>query len=385
MGDPVRAFGTAVILEADLLLNVEAVVSDGTSDFTFTTFLPNLLLGTYSPHGFLAHSAKQLRQWLFDRIIATAAINTKPPAVTSVDLSMGFPTSNVIAGVGTSLVHFHVGNLNCSTAVGVVRIKSFTFNNTNGWASLLGLAYADESAASKRVITPVFGQALEADGRYQPRFFYVCRAFYRDSGDIEEKPAYVTRQLANGAVSTSEFGKSEYHRTIEIVGQQRNMTGPSVAVGKFSGFGSGRHILNLLSIDETLLYGMTGTYKRTDQLATPMYLRIGDIAYPLRFKEVSGDSFVCMEALPASFTPQSGQDIEILSELHAKTLDWGRTGKSFFYEPTESTGRNSWTAKSYAPHKEGSWVIDHKKVGRIAFFTMKFEGKRILLPQLTAP
>jgi len=385
MANPIRVFGIAIVLSANLEITMEITVSDGTTDFVFTTSLPSLVAGVYSPHGWLAHLGKKIRQWLYDRIQATVGITTKPPAVTSVDVSVGFPSVNLLPGAGLSLPHLHIGNLNCSTGVGTVRIKQMKLDNTNGWATKFGLTYADESGVSKRAITPTFGQPLEADGRFQPRWIYVARAHYKDTGDIEEKAAYITRSLADGSQSNYEWSEPQWYRTIEIVTQQRDMTGPGFIVGKFSGFGSGRHLLNLQTIDETVLYGMTGTYLRSDNLATPRYLRIGKTNYAVRFRQTTGNALECFEAIPSSYSPNAGDDIEVLSELHVTTLDWARTGKIFPYEVKESTGETSWISKVYGPNKEKEWRIDHEKPGRLPHFTMRFDMKRNNKPGLAVP
>jgi hypothetical protein len=386
MGNPRLFLGTAVPLDsAQTMTALEVVVTDNVGpDITLSGTLPSLTAGTYSPHGWMAHGAQKLAQWLFDRLSAHVSITVDPSSVNNIDVSLGIPDANLIAGVGTTLPHLHIGSLaGAATASGPVVIKSLKVDQA--WGSLFGLARADETGGSIRVINAVAG-VLDADARFQPWWAYCCRASLRDSGDYEEVAAAFADTITGGGVSYYEFGESTFARDWEIVAQDRRITGPAVRVGTFLSFGANRSILNLQSINEARLYGMVGTYKRTDNLATPQYLRIGRTLYPARFRRVTGDTFELLERLPLSLgTPAAGTEISIVSELHALTLHWRRTRRLMFYDPIEASGQTSWMGKAYAPNKQGAWKIGHERAARTPLFTMAFAGKFDSNPGFASP
>lgn len=386
MATPKRVFGPSVVLDANLAMNVTAVVNDGVSDITLSGSAGNLIAGTYPPHYWVEHGAKVLRQWLFDRLMAHASITVKPVSAASLDVAFGFPDDHLIPGMNTTLMKIHIGTLGiAATANGPARIKSLTIDNGNGWASMFGLARVDETGGSSRLITTTPPTALEADGRYQPRWLYCVRASYRDTGDQEEKAAVFSDTITGGGLSFYEFGESEFHRTIEVVAQQRDVCGPSLIVGRFSSFGATRNLLDLFATDETLLL-MSGTFKRTDQLVAGAYLRVGRTNYPVRFRQVSSNTYVAFEKVISTAFPAVFNEVQVISELHALTLEWARAkGMLWVYEVIESSGQSSWIAKCYGPKVAGAWPIPHERVGRIPIFTMRFDLKLNSAPAISAP
>lgn len=393
MANTSRSFGAAVPLAADTALSgLSIVVNDTVADFTFNTNLPNLIHGKYSMVGWLAHIAKVLAQYIFDRCAATVAITVKP-VLNNIDLSLGFPQAspkNVVPGVNTSLPRLHIGVLGgAATVNGVVSIKSLTLNNaTNGWGSLFAFCEVNENRVCNAASGEVAALKLDANSRFQPRWFCCVRGHYIDKGNQEGIPGAFGDDHADGFATYYETGTRWIERYIEVSQQQRNLTGPMFKIGIFSGFGATRNILNVLPTDgvgEARLNGMTGSYLRTDQLTQGAYLRIGKSLYPIRYKSVAGNALTCYETIPATYSFPSGAPVYVISEYHAMLLEWCRSGLWHPFEPDETTGLTSWMADSYVPLRQGEWIIGHELKARVPLYSMATAGLLSTNPGFTAP
>lgn len=385
MANLVRAMGPAVFLASNTTMSSMVIVlTDGAVDYTFSTVLPSLTANSYSPHTWVGHVAAKIRQYIFDRCAVTGAITTKP-TLANIDVSLGWPQAspnNVVPGVNLSLPRLHIGAIG-GALVGAapVVIKSFQINNaTNGWASLWGWCEVGETRLANAASGEVSANVLNSNCRFQPRFFYAFRAAYNDFGNEESSPGAFGDDHADGFATYYEAGEPEVTRLIELVSQQRQLTGPMFKVGVFSSFGATRNLLNLQPIDsvtsgEAVLNGMTGTYKRTDELSLGQYLRIGKSLYPVRFKSVAGNVFTCYENIPTTYSFAAGTPIYCISEAHAMILEWRRTGLLLFYEVDDSTGLTSWMADAFVPNNQGRWVIGHERKTRIPLYTVKLAGK----------
>lgn len=385
-----RAFAPAVVLATTTSFNgLTIVINDGVGDFTFNITVPSAVAGVYSAHGWAAHFARLIRQYIKDRCDATAGIIVKP-VLANIDVSLGWPQAspiNVVAGVNLSPLRFHIGSLGGAASInGPCVIKSVQLNNaSNHIYSLWGLTESEETRLMNAASGEVSGGVLNADGRFQPRFFYACSAHFTDDGNQESLDGAFGDDHADGDATYYEFGETSVERIITLVALQRQQTGPMYKVGLFSSFGATRNIINLSSADETLLNGMTGTYKRTDQLALGQYIRVGKSIYPLRFKQVSADTFVTYEPMPASVVPTAGTPIYVVSELHALTLEWRRTGLLLAYDPIDASGLTSWMGDFYVPARQGEWKFRHDRAARIPLYSYTVAGKLCMNPVLSAP
>lgn len=369
------------------LSGLSIVVTDGVTDFTFNTALPNLIAGTYTPHGWMAHIATVLAQYIFDRCAATAGITVKP-VLLNIDLSLGTPQpNNVQPGVNLTLPILHIGALGgAATGVGPVTIKSFQLNNsTNGWGSLWAFCDVGETRLCNAASGEVSAGVLNATCRFQPRYLASFRCSFVDSGNYEVLSGAFGDDHADGVATYAEFGAATIARDLSLRAQQRNLTGPGFKVGIFSSFGATRNILNLLSINEARLNGMTGTYKRTDQLTAGQYLRIGKLLFCARYKSSVGDSFVLEETFPTTYVPSSGMPIFAVSEAEALTCEWRRTGFLIPYEPIDSSGQTSWIGDAYVPRFSGEWKVAPEKAARTPLYTYDFNGLLCTAPGFATP
>lgn len=386
MASPRLFLGTTIPIDSAVAMTaLSLVVNDGVADRTLSGSIPSLAVGAYTPHGWCEHLANKIAQYINDRIAADATFTVKCSSVAAIDVAVGFADANLVAGVGTSLLHLHIGSLaSAATANGPAVIKSISIDQA--WGSYFGLARADETGGSIRVINASAG-VLDGDGRFQPWWAYCVRANYRDSGDYEEVAASFSDDITGGGVSYYEFGEATFARDLEIVGQDRRITGPAVIVGRFSSFGANRSIVNLVAPVEARLYGMTGVVRRTDNLATPQYLRLGRLLYPARFRQTSGSSALeLLERLPSNLgTPSVNTEVSIVSELHALTLHWRRTKRLMIYDPVEASGTTGWQGKPYAPRAHGTWKIGHQREARVPLFTMSFSGRLDSNPGFATP
>lgn len=387
MAQTCKVYGVAVPIVVTTMTNLTIVLTDNAVDFTFTVSLPNLTAGTYSAHSWVGHVAGKIRQYIKDRCDATAAITVKP-VLANIDVSLGWPQpASVVPGVNTSKPVLHIGSMGgAASATGPCFIKSFAVNNNgNNWASLWGWAEVGENRLANAASGEVSANVLTSTCRFQPRFLYCYRANYENLGNEESVSGSFGDDHADGFATYLETGEVEYNKLITLTNNQRVMTGPFFRVGTFSSFGATRNLFNLLPLDsitagEGLLNGMTGTYKRTDELTLGKYLRLGKTLYPVRFKSVAGNVFTCYETIPASYTIASGTPIYCLSEAHAMILEWRRTGLLICYDVDDSTGQTSWMGDSYVPAQQGKWVIGHERRTRIALYSVKVAGKLSLLP-----
>lgn len=394
MANLARVFGEAVPLASNTTMSsMTLVITDGAVDFSFSTVLPSLVGGVvYSPTTWVGHIAAKIRQWIFDRCAATAGVTVKP-TLALIEVSLGWPqgtTNNIVPGVNTSLPRLHIGSLGgAATGTGPCTIKSFQVNNaTNGWASLWGWCEVGETRLANAASGEVVGGVLNSNSRFQPRFLFCLRNNVTDSGN-EESLSGFGDDHADGFGTYYEFGEPEISRAIILESQQRQLTGPMFKVGIFSGFGATRNILNLLPLDsvtggEGLLNGMTGSYKRTDELTQGRYLRIGKSLYPVRFKSAAGNAFTCYETIPTTYSFAAGTPVYCISEAHAMALIWRLNGLLVAYDPDESTGQTSWMGDAYVPNQQGRWVIGHEKKYRIPVYSFRLMGKLATNPGFAA-
>lgn len=393
MANIVRVFGVAFALASNTSMSsMTIVVNDGTGDLTFNTVLPTLTAGTYTPHGWCAHIAAKIRQYIKDRCDATGAVTVKP-VLANIDVSLGWPQSspnNVVAGVNTSLPRLHIGSLGgAATVNGPLVIKSFAVNNaTNGWASLFGWCEVNENRTANAGSGEVAAGVLNSNARFQPRYFYCVKNFVTDNANEESLEGFGDDH-ADGFGTYYEMGEPEINRAIILESQQRQFTGPMFKVGILDTIGSPRNLLNLLPLDsvtagEALLNGMTGSYKKLDQLSQGMYLRIGKSLYPIRYKSNAGNVLTCYETIPLTYTFQSGTPVYCISEAHAMALEWRRTGLILPYDPDDATGQSAWMADAYVPAQQGRWVLGHERKYRIPIFSFRVMAKLATNPGFAA-
>ena len=387
MATPIRVFGTGVVVPSGgITMNFSMVVWDGVNNVTLSVVdaaMPVIPAGTYSPTGFLVKVGKLLRKWIFDAVTADPAVSN-PALVADVNFTIGLPDANLISGVNSTLVSFSSAALGCNIiASGLpARLKSWTIDNTLGWACLLGVHFGTAALVFQNL---VYGTATIGTFTFQPRYLFTLKGWSTDTGDEEELPGLFGDQVGDGSVHSWEFGARTFTRQIAIVSQSPNICGPAYVVGTGAGtFVTARNKLDLLTQDETVLFGMAGTYSRTDGLSSGQYLRAG--SFWARFFQVAGSSYETRESWPLAITPEVGSPIQVISEANALILEWIRTKCLFPYEPVDSTFRSSWISKCYAPLAKGSTRIEHKRRDNAnALYTMSLMGRLNRKPGLVVP
>lgn len=369
-----HAYGTAVTLESseDREIVWSCVVDDGVASYTLDlndVADPELTAGTYEgATGFVAHVAKKLRQSLFDRLdgmpeTQPGAGGTRPTAVGDLTVELGFPAANLVAGVNASKLelYFDADPLaGAETVNGRLTLVSVTLVNTNGVWSKLGLCTYGET----RGPVAVSAGAVTITGRFQPRWFCVLKASKQDTGTVRGRTSVRSGILADGSGYLITSGRTVSHRTLTWVNLPAVQASPDRIVGRFSAFGASRRLLDMQTLDETLLRGMTGTYSRTSELEEGQYLYAG--GWWARFHQLDGaeDTFECYDAWPANTTPKVGEPIRVLSELSALLEEWLRTKYLFVYEIDDATGVPDWIAMAYLPDAQGGeWRPDPVKHG----------------------
>jgi hypothetical protein len=394
MTTPRHTYGTLVTLESSetRTLAWSCVVSDGVTTYTLDSVDvadPVLTADSYSPEGFIAHVAKKLRQSLFDRLDGMAetqpgAGGTRPTAAGDLDVELGFPDANLVAGVNTSKLElwFDATPLaGAATANGALSLTSVSLVNTNGVWSKTGLCTYGETRT-----VAASGGAVTITGRFQPRWWFCFRASRRDTGDYQEKPSVTSELMGDKSAFTVVEGVPVFSRDIAIVNQRQNICGPPYVVGRFSAFGASRRLLDLQTYDETLFRGMTGTYKRTANLSEGQYLFAGD--WWARYAATSGDQFQCYDVWPSTKTPYTGEPIQVLSEVEALIEEWLRVGLLFVYEPNDEDGSPTWISKAYAPRVQsrgGALQLPHQRRDAAALYTMNLSGFWVPNPGLATP
>jgi hypothetical protein len=353
MPNPQRLFGTAVIVPVGgLALSWSAVAIDSALATQAISGTATLTAGTYSPDGFINHAAKKLRTSVYDAICAQAWFTTEPANAAAVPLQLGEPAAGLTEGVGQTLLRFK-----CATTGGALHSglstswQSFSVVNTsNNWC-WLGMAYPGET----RALTISAG-GWDDVGRFQPRWLFVTRNSFQDSGDYLLYPHQFSDLLSDDSVAQFSMGGPRFGRDMSIRIQPQHIAGPPWAVGRFSGFGATRNLLALQAPDETLFSGISNTHKRTDNLTSPAYLRCG--RWWARYRDESPtDTFRCLDVWPTSVVPVAGEPVQVYPELFAMLEEWRRVGLLFPYEPIDNTGLSTWLSKAYAPRSSGEWSI----------------------------
>jgi len=348
MANPHQILGTAVIVPTGgLSLSWSAVAVDSLSATQAISGSATLTAGTYSPWGFVNHVAKQLRASLFAVINATAWFSTKPASVAALPVQMGLPAAGPTDGVGQTLLRLKCASTGGALHTGLATSwQSFSLVNTNNNWCWAGMAYPGETRALS-----ISAGGFDDTGRFQPRWLFVLRSSFQDSGDDHAWSKFMSHQLGNNKVAQFTLTNPQRSRVLSIRTQPQHIAGPSWLVGTFSTFGATRNLLALLSMDETLFTGVSNTYKRTDNLAAPAYLKCGD--WWARYRDESPtDTYRLCDVWPTSISPASGEPVEAISEAQALFLEWQRVGLLFRYEPIDETGLSSNIAKAYAPRAD---------------------------------
>jgi hypothetical protein len=382
MPNPQRLFGTAVIVPVGgLALAWSAVAIDSALATQAISGTATLTAGTYSPDGFINHVAKKLRTSVYDAICAQAWFTTEPANAAAVPLQLGIPAAGLTEGVGQTLLRFK-----CATTGGALHTglstswQSFSVVNTsNNWC-WLGMAYPGETRA-----LAISAGGFDDVGRFQPRWLFVTRNSFQDSGDYAIYPGQFSELLGDETVAQYSFGVARFARDMSIRIQPQHLAGPPWAVGRFSGFGATRNLLALDAPDETLFTGISNTHKRTDNLVSPVYLRCG--RWWARYRDESpSNTFRCLDVWPASITPNAGEPVQAYSELFAMLEEWRRVGLLFPYEPIDNTGLSTWLSKAYAPRSSGEWSIAPARhaEGNL-YYNCSLEMLLVPNPQLATP
>lgn len=383
MPNPQRMFGTAVIVPVGgLALNWSAVAIDSALATQAISGTATLTAGTYSPTDFINHCAKKLRTSVYDAICAQAWFTTEPANAAAVPLKIGFPDAGVTEGVGQTVLRFRCASTGGALHSGLsTSWQSFSINNANSNWCWLGFAYPTENP---RALTISAG-GWDDVGRFQPRWLFVTRNSFQDSGDYAIYPGQYSYLLGDETVAQYSFGTPSFARDMSIRIQPQHIAGPGWLVGRFSSFGATRNLLALDAPDETLFTGITNTHKRTDNLTSPAYLKCG--RWWARYRDESpSNTFRCFDLWPTSITPNAGAPIEGCAELVVMKEEWRRVGLLFPFETVDSTGLTTHISKAYAPRSGGPWEIRPARVAEgNLYYNLDLAMLLVPNPQLATP
>ena len=385
MPNPYQMLGLAVIVPTGgLALPWSGVVVDSAVATQAISGTATLTAGTYEPRDFINHAAKKLRTSIRAAMVAIPAWFTTPPVNdAALPFQLGLPAAGAIDGVGATPLR-----IKCATTGGALHTglttswQSFSLVNTANLWCWLGLAYPGET----RALTIASG-GFDNDGRAQPRWLFVLRSSFQDSGDYLTYPGHYSYLLDDSTVYQYSFGAGpQFARDLSIRIQPQHIAGPPWVVGRWAAFGASRDLLQLQTLDETLFTGIpAGSYKRLDNLTSPAYLRCG--RWWNRYRDQSPtDTFRCMDVWPAGITPKVGEPIQVYPEMIALLEEWKRVGLLFRYEPLDQTGLSSWVSKAYAPRSMGelSFVPERKAEGNL-YYSLSLKMLLVPNPQLATP
>jgi hypothetical protein len=380
---PVQKLGTAVIVPAGgLALAWSSVVIDSALATQALSGTATLTAGTYSPDGFVNHAAKQLRASIRTAMALIPGWFTTLPVLANIPLQMGEPAAGLTEGVGATLLRFKCASTGGALHTGLATSwQSFSIVNTsNNWC-WLGLAYPGETRA-----LAISAGGFDDAGRFQPRWLFVFRSSFQDSGDYPVYPGHYTYSLDDETAYQYSFGGGPvFNRDMSLRTQPQHIAGPPWVVGRFGSFGATRNLLQLQTVDETLFTGISNSYKRVDNLASPVYLRCG--RWWARYRDESPtDTFRMLDVWPATISPKVGEPIQAYSEGMALLEEWKRVGLLFRYEPNDTLGTSTNLAKAYAPRSMGelAFIPERRAEGNL-FYSLNLAMRLVNNPQLAVP
>jgi hypothetical protein len=346
MTDPGQMLGTAITVPVGgLALPWSAVVVCSSAHTQPISGTATLTAGTYEPLRFINHAAKKLRTSIYDAIVAQAWFSIKPANAAAVPLKIDIQSGGAVPGVGTTVLR-----IQCASTGGALHSghstswQSFTLENApiSNWA-WLGLARPGED----RALTIAAGGFAD-NGRFQPRWLFCLRAYFRDSGDLRRWPGHNTDVYDDGTVAQHSIGtRNLFDRTLVLVDQPQHIVGVRWEVGVFDDFGVSRNLLELQTLDETLFIDTTNAHKRTTNLITPAYVWCNNW-WARYYQESPTDTFACFDVWPDAVEPAVGEMIFGMPESEALVEEIRRTGLLFRYVPNDADGTTSKLAGAYA-------------------------------------
>lgn len=353
---PVRGYGTATVLDAplEIRLSLDLVTDQQDQETLDASDAPYLTLpaGVYSPQGLLLSVGHRVRQWIFDAVDGSPALVNNMASAAEVPFFLGLAGPLARLPLGGNRVRWELNGFLDATLNGEpVVVTSATLLNTNGLWSLLGLCRPDEARTEMALGLDL----LRIDGRYQPRWLYVTKASFRDTGDIRQPQEYQAVSFGK-KVRTFRFGEDRVTRDITLVDETPEFAGPDVVAGEFGAVQGQRWKVDFPAYDESTLLEVEDTDRQPDLLTPHRYLRVGD--FRARLDAVTGDTVVLFEPLPSGEAPPLRSPLELVSEGQALLEEALETGYLFPLELNESTGAPRWTPKAYAPRsQEGSFLL----------------------------
>lgn len=384
MPDPYQVLGTAVIVPTSTVLTWSGVVKDSVGlDTQAISGSASLTAGTYSPLGFINHCAKQLRISIYNAMAAIPAFFTILPATnTTIPLKIGLQTAGPSVALGATLLR-----IECATTGGALNSgnatewQSFVLDNApaSAWG-MLGLTRVSE----ERNLTVSAGGFAD-DGRFQPRWLFVFRSHFQESGPLRQWPAHTATVYDDGTVAQYQFGtRNVFENTLTLVDQPQHLIGPPWLVGHFSAFGATRNLLQLQTLTETYFTSsLSGTYKRTENLVSPAYLRCNGW-WARYYQESPTDTFACFDTWPTSVVPTAGEPIQVMPESEALVEEIRRVGLLFRFDPVASSGMTAWVSQAYALRTGANPRPVRRAPGNL-FYSVEIPLVLVPNPELTTP
>ncbi len=385
--NPHQVYGTAIIIPTGGLTlawtgtirNTVTLVTQALSaDATLTA-------GTYSPTDFMNHAAKKMRESIYAEMQTFPVFFTTLPATTTtVPFKVGLQAAGPSVTPGGTLLR-----VECATTGGALAgaganptdWTAFSIVNTSApnWA-LLGMARISET----RALTVSAGGFAD-DGRFQPRWLFVYRSYFRDTGNLRRWPSKTTEVYDDGTAAQYDFGtRNIFERDLTLVDQPQHIVGVPWHVGRFSAFGATRNLLQLLEVTESFFTSsISGTIKNLTNVTSPVYLRCNQW-WARYYQESPTNTLGCFDVWPAAVVPTAGEPVWAMPESEAMIEEARRVGLLFRFAPIDSTGETSWTSEAYAFRTGANPRPQRRNSGNL-FYSLDLPLMLVPNPELATP
>jgi hypothetical protein len=380
MATELVGFGLPIVLSSTTTIGLTAVVTNGSSDVTLDTeggaaAYGTISAGTYTLPELIAKVAPAVQTWLYNAMVADAAITTKPSSAAAITVACNLTPA---ATMGGSLVSLVIGSaLGGAQISGVAAtIKSITLLNSAGFWTKLGLAYEVDTTSTTNHSANVVTISL-----FQSRYFYSFERSTEDSFDTPVAPSDRALVLKDGKISFYTSGRTFWTREFSLVDLNSDRTGPAIHVATFGAFGGTRDILTVPTPTLTLT-NLSVLYRQSDLITTSAHACIN--GWVGRIRDTSSSQVRLVDLVPSSNSPASGAPITQVSEAMAMWLDARRLGKLFLFESTNSSSTIRWTAGAYALAGNGEMRFspERRDIG-VDLYTARFSLIRAEDPQRT--
>jgi hypothetical protein len=318
----------ALDVQLSIAINAGGAVTLNASDAAYNTI--GGASEIWQPIHLLTDALQQARTWIHSAMTGDASVDPAGAAST-IPLTGTLSLSETAGGSRFVLTLTGVNSSPSST------LTSVTINNSNGWATPLGLVEDGASATFN-----ASGGTVTITGQFQPRTIFTFPQFDSDSGDRTVRASLVTHPVRDGDVYQFESGGSYKLRTYRLIDLPTEWTGPSYPVGLFSDWGATRKIIELKSTDLSVLSGdvADGVLYDLDNVAEDDWVTIEGVEWCSRVKSVdtTNKEINLWEPFPSSVSASAGAEVRVISEAEALEMEAIRTGYFVLFGMDDENG-----------------------------------------------